>query len=118
MSASKEIDSKTVELEVKNGLDRIDFPSITFRNIVNKKHQEIFNNELITYVPFLPISKNHVKQCVQLEWKRYYPSSSYGEEEIQKISDMLNYEQAETSFYSTSGCTRIRRLIIDYFSNL
>jgi hypothetical protein len=117
MSASKDIDSKTLELEVTNNLKRVYFPLKTFSDFILKKNKVIFNNELITYLPFLPLTKQHIKQCIELDFKRYYSDFSQTEDTIQKIIDKLDYEPAEVNFYSTSGCKRVRRLIIDYFSN-
>ena len=68
MSPSKEIDLKTFELEVKNGLNRVDFSSATFRDFIIKKNKDLFDNELITYLPFLPMTKQHIKQCIELDW--------------------------------------------------
>jgi hypothetical protein len=82
MSASKEIDSKTLELEVNNGLNRDDFPLKTFINFIVKKNKDIFNNELITYLPFLPMTKQHIKQCIELDLKKYYSEFSYTQVKI------------------------------------
>jgi hypothetical protein len=116
MSASKEIDSKTLDLEVNNGLNRDDFPLKIFSNFIVKKNKDIFNNELITYLPFLPMTKQHIKQCIELDLKNYNHEFSYTEDTIQKIIDMLDYEPPAVKIYSTSGCKRIHRLILDYFS--
>jgi hypothetical protein len=117
MSVSKDIDSKTLELEVTNNLNRVDFPLKTFSDFILKENKDLFNNELITYLPFLPLTKQHIKQCIELDLKRYYSDFSHTEDTIQKIIDKLDYKPAEVNFYSTSGCKRIRRLIIDFFSN-
>jgi hypothetical protein len=117
MSASKDIDSKTLELELNNGLNRVDFPLKTFSNYILKENKDVFNNVLITYLPFLPLTKQHIKQCIELDFKRYYSDFSQTEDTIQKIIDKLDFEPADVNFFSTSGCKRIRRLIIDYYSN-
>jgi hypothetical protein len=118
MSASKEIDSKTLELEVNNGLNRDDFPLKTFINFIVKKNKDIFNNELITYLPFLPMTKQHIKQCIELDLKNYNHEFSYSEDTIQTIVDLLDYGPHSAEIYSTSGCKRIHRLIRDYFTNI
>jgi len=118
MSAAEEIASETLELEVIYGLGRDDFPLKTFINFIVKKNKDIFNNELITYLPFLPMTKQHIKQCIELDLKKYYSEFSYTQVKIQKIVDLLDYGPPEVKIYSTSGCKRIHRLIRDYFSNI
>jgi hypothetical protein len=116
-SASKEIDSETLELEVNNGLNIIDLPFNTFSNFLFKKNKNIFNNEFITYLPFLPLLKQHIKQCIELDLKKDYSEFSHNGDTIQTIINMLDYQPAEVNFYSTSGCKRIHRLIRDFFTN-
>ncbi len=116
-SASKEIDSETLELEVNNGLNRVDFPLNTFSNFLFKKNKDIFKNEFIIYLPFLPLSKQHIIQCIELDLKKDYSEFSHNGDTIQTIINMLDYEPAEVNFYSTSGCKRIHRLIRDFFTN-
>ena len=114
MSASKEIESETLELEVNNGLNRVDFPLKTFSNFLFKENKEIFKNELITYLPFLPLSKQHIIKCIELDLKKHYSEFSHNEDTIQTMINKLDYEPAEVNFYSTSGCKRIHRLIRDF----
>jgi hypothetical protein len=83
-----------------------------------KINKDIYNDELITYVPFLPISKKHVKQCIELCWKMNYADYIYIEDEIENMADKLDYEPSELKYYSTSGCKRVPRLMRDFFSNL
>jgi hypothetical protein len=118
MSASEEIDSETLELEVIYGLNRNDFSLKTFSNFIVKKNKDIFNNELINYLPFLPMTKQHIKQCIELDLKKYYSEFSYTQVKVQKIIDMLDYGPPGVKIYSTGGCKRIPLLIRDYFSYL
>jgi hypothetical protein len=117
-STSKEIDLETLELEVNNDLQRDeDFPLDTFSNFLFKKNKDKFKKELFTYLPFLPLSKQHIKQCIELDLKKDYSEFSHNGDTIQTIINMLDYEPAEVNFYSTSGCKRIHRLIRDFFTN-
>jgi len=59
----------------------------------------------VVVVPFLPLEREHVKQCIRFNArsKRRYPS----EQTINDIADELEYFPSDIQVYSRSGCKRV-----------
>ena len=77
-------------------------------------HSTLISNHLIDhYVPFLPLEREHVKMCIQFEFKKYHiddKKSTYLQD-IDHIADELSYEPPGIHKYSSSGCKRIANLV-------
>lgn len=78
-------------------------------------HSELILKNLITaYVPFLPLERRHVKQCIRdgLVQKGYYKSDEeISEVTVQEIADELTYYPEGVFVFSTTGCKRIHEKI-------
>jgi len=69
------------------------------------------------YIPFLPLERIHVKQCIRAELEKYqfmekkaYEKSNR-ERDIDKIADELVYDPPGYNKFSISGCKRIPNLV-------
>lgn len=78
-------------------------------------HSEIVKKNYIDiFVPFLPLEKKHVKQCVIRELqKRKLP---YQEDIVEKIASQMQYEPPGLEVYSVSGCKNVPYKV-DLFAN-
>lgn len=80
-------------------------------------HSELILKNLITaYVPFLPLERKHVKQCIRdgLVRKGYYKNQEeISDAKVQEIADELMYYPEGVLIFSTTGCKRIHEKI-DY----
>ena len=66
-------------------------------------HSDLILYNLIDYfVPFLPLEKTHVKQCIQADLKR--KGKIVSQEIIEKIADEMQYNN---NAFSTTGCKRV-----------
>ncbi|XP_076071654.1 torsin-1A-like [Mytilus galloprovincialis] len=74
-------------------------------------HIDVLLRYMITaYIPFLPLERKHVRQCIKdyLLLKKYY--TSYGdipEEKVREIAEQLHYFPEEEQLFSTTGCKRV-----------
>jgi len=76
------------------------------------KYSEIVKRELIdVYVPFLPMEKKHVMQCVQAELNAQNKKG-----DIKMIADQLLYYPPEAKLFSTSGCKKVTQKV-DLFAS-
>lgn len=95
--------------------------SIYHRKEQNEKglwHASIIDSYLIDYyVPFLPLEKEHVKNCIRAEFKNYNLSSKINllslvtDSDIEQIADEHVYEPPGYKKYSSSGCKRVPFLV-------
>ena len=69
-------------------------------------HSSLIEKNLISaFVPFLPLERHHVKQCIADDLQRKgHPVS---EKVKNEVADELQYFPAETKLYSKSGCKRV-----------
>ncbi|XP_035227636.1 torsin-1B-like [Stegodyphus dumicola] len=99
-------------------LDGKDREDITLRDIeplINKgafnengglQHSEIVEKNLIdVYVPFLPLEKKHVKQCIVEELKMR--QLTVNESIVNQIADQIVYQPQEFELFAISGCKKI-----------
>lgn len=78
-------------------------------------HSELILKNLITaYIPFLPLERRHIKQCIRdgLVQKGYYKSEEeISDAKVQEIADELTYYPEGILIFSTTGCKRINEKI-------
>lgn len=76
-------------------------------------HSELISKSLVTaFIPFLPLERRHVKQCIMVDlvnkgFLRSYDSRELNSALINAIADQLNYYPAEAKLFSTTGCKRV-----------
>ncbi|XP_064608329.1 torsin-1A-like isoform X2 [Liolophura sinensis] len=76
-------------------------------------HSELVTKNLITaYIPFLPLERSHVKECIVdvLVDKGYLKSRKERKEKadlLNTIADELIYYPNDEKIYSTTGCKRV-----------
>jgi hypothetical protein len=81
-------------------------------------HASIIDSYLIDfYIPFLPLEKMHVRNCIKAEIGKYkfVEEESYHrlhlERDIDNIADEMDYEPQGYNKFSSSGCKRIPSLV-------
>jgi torsin-1 len=130
-SASRSIVDLTLKLTQKN-IDRNDFELKEFQEIIENQiyfykehdnkglwHASLIESYLIDYyVPFLPLERSHVINCVETEFKKYSFQKKYSfTNDFNAIVNEIVYEPPEFQIFSTSGCKKIpflvRKLIIE-----
>jgi len=124
-TGGREITSETVRFW-KEGQARED---ITYNHLEQLVNQGAFNelgglhrsavidSSLIdVYVPFLPLERRHIRQCVEKEGRER--NITIGEVEAEKIVNSLTYWPAESRLYSTTGCKRVANKIDLYEEEL
>jgi len=134
-SAAKDIAHLTLNFD-KQVRDRNDFEIKLFQSEIqnsiyhnkedNEKglwHASIIDSYLIDfYVPFLPLERDHVRNCIRAEFKNYNISNKANvnyvitDNEIEQIVDEHVYEPPGYKKYSTSGCKRVPFLVRTFIS--
>lgn len=74
-------------------------------------HAELTENLKIPTVPFLPLEKRHVKQCIiayLMEKKLYKHPNHIGEDKIQEVLKELSFYPTTEQMFSVTGCKRVR----------
>jgi hypothetical protein len=95
-----------LEMATKENLKS--FKEIIRKSIENAPISRILTNRPnVHYIPFLPLTREAIKECIQLEMKK----NSIRSLNFDKIIDEIDFEQ---NIYSTSGCKRVPRLVIDF----
>ncbi|OTF77450.1 hypothetical protein BLA29_008452 [Euroglyphus maynei] len=102
---------------MNSGKSREDIEYDDLENVVTNNAVKIGglkNSELITrgvidlFVPFLPLSKRHVEQCVVDNLRRQHgyshPFIDPGQEFIDKVTDSIEFKDDE---FSVFGCKRV-----------
>ncbi|KAH3702728.1 torsin-1A-like [Dreissena polymorpha] len=93
-----------------------DFENIVQLATLYDKSNGLWNSELISSglltasIPFLPLERLHVKQCIRdalIEHKFVRTVREIPEEKVQMIADQLKYFPNDTEVYATTGCKRI-----------
>ena len=114
-----EFDLRTFQSEIQN--------SIYHNKEENDKglyHASIIDSYLIDYyVPFLPLEREHVKNCIRAEIKIYnvthrISKTNYviNEYDVDQIADEHVYEPPGYKKYSSSGCKRVPFLVRTFIS--
>jgi hypothetical protein len=81
-------------------------------------HASIIDSYLIDfYVPFLPLERLHVKNCIKIELLKYnfedkqkYVKENL-ENDLDQIADEMVYEPPGLNKFSTAGCKRVPNLV-------
>ena len=87
-------------------------------------HASIIDSYLIDfYVPFLPLEREHVRNCIKAEFRNYklkqnetnfmYNITDY---DIEQIVDEHVFEPPGYKKYSSSGCKRVPFLVRTFIS--
>ncbi|XP_036360929.1 torsin-1A-like [Octopus sinensis] len=110
--ASENIRNFTIS-QYKKGIDRHDIKlrdlefSIAHASLTQKGGfygSDLIKSHLVTaYIPFLPLQRTHVKQCINDEMKRRNPHKIYNEEFINKVLIELHFVNS----FSETGCKRV-----------
>ena len=60
------------------------------------------------YVPFLPLEKNHVEMCIQVEFERFqkHPATK---EQVQAVMNYVAFDKGD--LFTTSGCKRLQKKV-------
>jgi hypothetical protein len=75
-------------------------------------HSDLLIRHMITaYVPFLPLERKHIRQCIKdylLSQKYYKTYGDISEEKVREIADQLHYYPEEEQLFSITGCKRVK----------
>ncbi|XP_076070435.1 torsin-1A-like [Mytilus galloprovincialis] len=104
------------EEKERDTIELKDMEKLVTTSAVNTKtsgfyHSDVLLRHMITaYIPFLPLERKHVRQCIKdyLLAKKYY--TNYGdikEEKVREIAEQLQYSPEEEQLFSTTGCKRV-----------
>lgn len=81
-------------------------------------HASIIDSHLIDfYIPFLPLERPHVKQCIKDELEKYEFKNKNEyfkktlEQDVESVADQLGYEPEGLRLFVSSGCKRIPNLV-------
>ena len=69
---------------------------------------------MTAYIPFLPLERKHVKQCIKdgLISNGYYKDvNEISDTKVQEIADELSYYPDGIQIFSTTGCKRVHEKI-------
>lgn len=107
---------KMVELMVsrwKAGLSR---ESLELSEVEPYLRQAVYNNDgglqhsvlirhslLGTFIPFLPLEREHVKECIR-ELSKY---RGLDEQALNKVTESLSYHPEDIKLFATTGCTSV-----------
>ncbi len=141
-SAAKEISHMTLNFDKQN-VKRENFEVKLFQSeiqssIYNHKdennkglwHASIIDSYLIDfYVPFLPLERDHVRNCIKAEFRNYNLTTALtltrsgkelnyeiSDNELEQIVDEHVYEPPGYKKYSSSGCKRVPFLVRTFIS--
>jgi len=117
-SGGDAINAKTYELR-SAGVARENIDYHQFENILNSKalregglkNAQLIDRGIIDlFVPFLPLEREHIKQCIEqyLRDHRNYiqPQLNPGMSFIDKVADQISFIP-DTDVYSRFGCKRV-----------
>lgn len=119
-TAGIEITKQTLDVfhegKERESIELKDMERIVTTSAVNTKtsgfyHSDVLLRHMMTaYIPFLPLERKHVRQCIKdyLLAKKYY--KNYGEiqeEKVREIAEQLQYYPEEEQLFSTTGCKRV-----------
>ncbi|CAJ0950678.1 unnamed protein product, partial [Mesorhabditis belari] len=73
------------------------------------KMSEIISNHLIDhYLPFLPLERSHVEQCIGAYFElQHRPELARQKDKVKLVADQLKYFPNDNPIYSSSGCKRV-----------
>ena len=135
-SAAKDIAQLTLSFD-KQLKDRNDFDLKVFQSEIqnsiyhNKEendkglwHASIIDSYLIDfYVPFLPLEREHVRNCIRAEFRNYNLNNEHADTpyqitdyDIEQIVDEHVFEPPGYKKYSSSGCKRVPFLVRTFIS--
>ena len=119
-TAGDAIDSKTFD-HLKKGNSRESITIKTMQHIISKiscqtgglKNSNLFPVALIDFfVPFLPMERKHVRECVRAEMQKR--GIIVKETVVNKVADELEYSSKYEQLFSTSGCKRVSKTLDIY----
>lgn len=78
-------------------------------------HSEILLKHMISaYVPFLPLERKHVKQCIEdfLIEQLHFKPGTIPKKKVSEIAGEMNYFPKDSEVFSVFGCKRIQEKVI------
>lgn len=119
--------------KVREDIDQKHLKKLTKQSAYNEgaggmKGSDIMKGSLVDhFVPFLPLTKDHVKECIREEMAQTLSdnkiSSSelrncmvglWAEEHLEDILDEISFWPEETPLYSANGCKSVHSLLSEY----
>lgn len=66
------------------------------------------------FVPFLPLEREHVRECIRDEIKLFYDDEMNNDRVIDEIGEEMTYFPDEIQMYSKSGCKGVHDKVINH----
>lgn len=119
-TASTAIAQRTLDVfhegKDRESIELNDMERIIINYVAESKTGGLYKSEVMllqtmtAYIPFLPLERKHVKQCIKshLLSKKYF--KNYGdimEEDVTNIAEQITYSPDGEGLFSTTGCKRI-----------
>lgn len=71
------------------------------------KHSALVEHNLLgIFIPFLPLERRHVKQCITSHMKH-----NYAEDRINRVADELNYYPEDSKLFAKTGCSGVNEKV-------
>jgi hypothetical protein len=75
------------------------------------KSSVVANHLIDHYIPFLPLEKKHVMQCVEDFVEQRYPGKIVNKEFLEKVANEMEYFPPDVNLYSKTGCKRVEKKV-------
>ncbi|KAL4230403.1 Torsin 1 [Mactra antiquata] len=106
--------------EARHSLKLKEMEQIIQEQVLNTKNglltsELVLKNLITAYVPFLPLERCHVKQCIRdgLVERGYYLDAEYVNDMlVREIADELTYFPKDVSLFSVKGCKSVHDKIV------
>ncbi|XP_024083294.1 torsin-1A-like isoform X2 [Cimex lectularius] len=117
-SGMEVINKKTFELWTQQ-IPRHEFKLNDFQDLVREVYNAegaLKNSELITsslidlFVPFLPLEKSHVIQCIRVEASKQ--GEDITDEQIEEVLSNLDFQPEDIQTFSRNGCKNIKNYVL------
>lgn len=85
-----------------------------FFHVLTGETVDAYKDFTIAFVPFLPLEKRHIRQCIKdflLRYRYFRRRNNIPEYIIEEISNKLNYFPDDTKRFSMTGCRRIPEIV-------
>uniref|UniRef100_A0A1I8JH06 AAA domain-containing protein n=1 Tax=Macrostomum lignano TaxID=282301 RepID=A0A1I8JH06_9PLAT len=72
------------------------------------RKSDLLKHHLVSrFIPFLPLERLHVTECIKDYLKLHYPDWLYGSDFIERVLNKLVFVPEREKFFSSTGCKRV-----------
>ena len=105
--------------QYEKGIKREGIDAKELDNVISEENSDLWHSKLIQkksidyIVPFLPLERQHVKKCIEVEMKK--ANMLVTEALLDTVANEHNYWPKDRQLFSSSGCKKVRSRL-DYHS--